>query len=512
MQLPSFGEIALPLGAFQLGPRLIQLLLDVPCLLQRIALVLPLRRHRRRLLLQARQLFLQPLQPVLAGGIILFLQSLRLDLQLQDLPVQSVQLLGLRIHLHPQTTGGLVHQVNRLVRQKPVGDIAMAQCRRRHQSRVRNPHPVVKLIFLLDPAQDADRIFNCRLRDHHRLKPPRQSRVLLHILAVFIQRSGPHAVQIPARQSRLDQVGGIHSTIGFAGTHQRVHLVDEQDDLAIRIGHLVQDGFQAFLKLAAIFGACNQGTHVQRHQLFIAQALGHVAIDDAQGQPFGNRGFADARLADQHRIVLGPTRQYLHRPANFIIAPDDRVDLAVRRSLGQIPRVFLQRVIAFLSRGCIGSSPLANIIDRRVQLLRRHSARIQSLLGLGGHQTHRHQNPLNGHKAVARLLGNLLRLVQNPHQRGVHERLRIARHLGHLGQSQSQSLHHPRRFAARPPDQVGRQPLLVIHQRFEQMLRRQSLVAFSRSNRLRRLDKPPRPFGEFLNIHCRLLIGTARTP
>ena len=41
--------------------------------------------------------------------------------------------------------------------------------------------------------------------------------------------------------------------------------------------------------------------------------LGHVARDDALREPLDDRGLADARLADQHRVVLGAAREHLHR-------------------------------------------------------------------------------------------------------------------------------------------------------------------------------------------------------
>jgi hypothetical protein len=53
------------------------------------------------------------------------------------------------------------------------------------------------------------------------------------MLAVFIQRGGAHAMQFAPRKGRFDQVGGIHRALGFARADQRVHLVNEQDDLAI---------------------------------------------------------------------------------------------------------------------------------------------------------------------------------------------------------------------------------------------------------------------------------------
>ena len=119
--------------------------------------------------------------------------------------------------------------------------------------------------------------------------------------------------------------------------------------LAFGADHLLQHGLQPLLELAAIFRAGDQRAHVERQQLLVLQAFGHVAVDDAQRQAFDDRGLADAGLADQHRIVLGAARQHLDGAADFLVAADHRIELAVARRLGEVAGIFLQRVIG-LSR------------------------------------------------------------------------------------------------------------------------------------------------------------------
>ena len=55
----------------------------------------------------------------------------------------------------------------------------------------------------------------------------------------------------------------------------------------------------------------------------------HVALHDAQRQPFGDRRLADARLADEHGVVLRAPREHLDHAANFLVAADHRVELAL---------------------------------------------------------------------------------------------------------------------------------------------------------------------------------------
>ena len=258
---------------------------------------------------------------------------------------------------------GLVHEVDRLVRQETVGDIAVRELGRRHERRIGDPHAVMKLVFLLDAAQDRDRILDRRLGHEHRLEAAGQRCVFLDMLAIFIERGGADAMQFAARQRRLEQVRRIHRAIGLAGADERVHFVDEQDDAARRPLDFGQHRLQPLFEFAAVFGAGDERAHVERHELLVLEAFRHVAIDDAQRQTFGDGRLADARLADQHRIVLGAPRQHLDGAADFLVAADDRVELAAARRFGEIAGIFFERIIALLGGRRVGGAPLAQRVD-----------------------------------------------------------------------------------------------------------------------------------------------------
>ena len=127
----------------------------------------------------------------------------------------------------------LVHQVDRLVGQEAVGDVAVGQGRGGDERGVGDPDAVVELVFLLEAAQDRDRVLDRRLADEHRLEAPLQRRVLLDMLAIFVERGRADAVQLAAGERRLQQVRGVHRAFAGAGADQGVHLVDEQDDVAL---------------------------------------------------------------------------------------------------------------------------------------------------------------------------------------------------------------------------------------------------------------------------------------
>ena len=87
----------------------------------------------------------------------LLLQRLALDLELDDAPVELVELLGLGIDLHAQPRRRLVDQVDRLVGQEAVGDVAVATASPRRRAPIGDAHAVVQLVLLLEAAQDRDR-------------------------------------------------------------------------------------------------------------------------------------------------------------------------------------------------------------------------------------------------------------------------------------------------------------------------------------------------------------------
>ncbi len=163
----------------------------------------------------------------------------------------------------------------------------------------------------------------------HRLEAAFERRVLLDVLAVFVERGRADRVQLAARQHRLEHVGGVERAFGRARADHRVQLVDEQDDLALGIDDFLEHGLQALLELAPILRSGNQRAHVERDDFLFLQTLGNIAADDALRQALDDGGLADAGLADEHRVVLRAARQHLDHATDLVVAADDRVELAL---------------------------------------------------------------------------------------------------------------------------------------------------------------------------------------
>ena len=57
----------------------------------------------------------------------------------------------------------------------------------------------------------------------------------------------------------------------------------------------------------------------------------HVPVDNLLGQPFDDGRFADARLADQHRVVLGAAAEDLLDPFELVLPADQGIELVLQR-------------------------------------------------------------------------------------------------------------------------------------------------------------------------------------
>ena len=130
-----------------------------------------------------------------------------------------------------------------------------------------------------------------------------------------------------------------------------MYFVDKQNDLFIRVYHFFDNGFEAFFKLAFIFGACNEGRQVEAEYFFTRQGFRYVMFDNAPGNTFYNGGFTYPWIADHNGVVFLAAAEDMQYAANLFVAADDRVEFAVFGLFRQVDGVFLERVVNVF--GCL---------------------------------------------------------------------------------------------------------------------------------------------------------------
>ena len=111
-----------------------------------------------------------------------------------------------------------------------VADVAIGEVGSSHERLVGDRDPVVRLVLVADALEDLDGVRERGLLHLHRLEATFERGILLHVLAELLERRGADAMQLAARQRRLEHVAGIDGPLGLARTDHGVQLVDPHVD------------------------------------------------------------------------------------------------------------------------------------------------------------------------------------------------------------------------------------------------------------------------------------------
>ena len=334
------AEVAVALEALGLRPQVVEPRFEVTDPVQPRLLGLPARRQGGELLRLLGEVGPQALEPLGRRLVGLLREVQLLHAQPVDRAPEDVDLDGAGVDLHPEAGGRLVDEVDRLVGQLAARDVAVGERGRRDEGAVLDLDLVVRLVALLETAQDRDGVLDARLPDEDLLEAALQRRVLLDVLAELVEGRRTDEAQLAAGEHRLEHVARVHRGLaGGPGADDGVQLVDEGHDLTVGRLDLLEDGLETLLELAAVLRARDHGGEVERDEALAAQRLRHVTVDDALGQSLDDRGLADAGVADEHGVVLRPAREHLHDAADLVVAPDDRVEPAVAGRLGEVGAV-----------------------------------------------------------------------------------------------------------------------------------------------------------------------------
>ena len=191
-----FGKLNVAVELFDLLAQL----LDLP---DGLFLVFPLRLHGLEGLAVLGQLFLELCKARFRQLVVLVFERGLFDLHLDDLAVDDVELGRHRVHLGADHRAGLVDEVDGLIGEEAVGDIAVRERRSGDDRGVCDLYAVEDLISRFQTTQNGDRIFHARLLHKNRLEPPFKRGVLFNILPVLVERCCADAVQFASCQHRL---------------------------------------------------------------------------------------------------------------------------------------------------------------------------------------------------------------------------------------------------------------------------------------------------------------------
>ena len=383
---------------------------------------------------------------------------------------------------------GLVQQVDGLVRQAAIADIALGEL----GGGLQGVRGIVDLVVLLvargQPLQDLQGLGGAGLAHQDGVETPLQGLVGLDEAVVLVQGISADDLEAALGQGGLEQAGGIQAAGTGAATDadHGVQFIDEEDDAALGGDDRVAHRFEALLELATHLGPGDEVAHVQGQQALVEQGVRHLGVGDALGQALDDHRLAHPGLADQGRVVLLAPRQGLDDLGDLLLAADDRIQGMLARQFGQVAGEALQGVrLRFRLLG-IHVAPVADLLEGGAGLVMVEADFPQAFGGpaaLGVEQGK--EEGAGGDEAVAQLPGLLLGEAEHLVDiRADQDLVALARHrlliVGQDGRPQPadglrhvghQSLQHPQGLGIRlgeegEEDEVGGQQVLAQADQF----------------------------------------------
>jgi len=190
-------------------------------------------------------------------------------------------------------------------------------------------------VIVLDADEHLIGLLYRRLLDFYRLKAALKGGILLDIFSVFGEGRCADYLYLASRKGRLQNIRGVHRALRIACADEVMHLIDEEDDVAVLL-HFVHKSLDAAFKLAAELRTGDERGEVEQVYLFFGELRGNFAVCYTQGKSLGYSGLADAGFADKAGVVLRAAAEDLHRAVNLVIAPDDAVYFTLAGFFGKI--------------------------------------------------------------------------------------------------------------------------------------------------------------------------------
>ena len=190
-------------GGFNFAVDIFDLLAELLDASDGVLFVFPLCLHGRERIALLGKLLAQLGKARLRQLVLLVLEGSFLHFELDDLAVYHVHFRGHRAHLRADHGARLVDEVDRLIRQEAVGDVAVRERRGGDDGGVGDLHAVEHLVAFFQTTQNGDGILHRRLLHEHGLEAALERRVFFEILPVFVQCGRADAVQLTAREHRL---------------------------------------------------------------------------------------------------------------------------------------------------------------------------------------------------------------------------------------------------------------------------------------------------------------------
>ncbi len=232
---------------------------------------------------------------------------------------------------------GFVEEIDRRVRERAIGDVALRERDGRRDGALRNADAMVALVALGDAPENFDRLIDARRLERDDREAAENRSVLLVDLADAFGRRRRDDADLASREEGLQEIADAGA--GRALAEERIEVLDDEDDLGVgNRAQLVDEGLEALLDFAAELRPGDERARVELEHARAGEVRGHVTFRDARRERADDGRFSDAGVTDDERMVLEAPLEDLHEPAHFDVASDDGIEFARARFADEVAR------------------------------------------------------------------------------------------------------------------------------------------------------------------------------
>ena len=215
-------------------------------------------------------------------------------------------------------------------------------------------HVMVRFVLRLQAVDNLHRLFHRRFGDIDLLETTGQRTIFLKDVAELLVGGGADHPDLAAGKQRFNQVSRIDlAARSRPRTDNGVDFINKQDAVGILL-QLFEQRFEAFFKIATIFGPCQQRANVERVDGAVGHHFRHIALHNAPGKAFGDRSFTDAGFTHQQWVIFTATAQDLNRTLQLFFTADQGINAADASKLievgGEVFHTFLPAGLLFIAR------------------------------------------------------------------------------------------------------------------------------------------------------------------
>ena len=292
---------------------------------------------------QLHQLAAQNCQPLIVLVLRILVEHTKLQLIVIPFLLQLCQLgylLTVQIHIR----AGLIQQVDGLIRQETIGDIALRQHHTLMGNLRRNGDTVELSIGLGQTLHNLACLGDGGFCNSDRLEAALQGGILFNIFPIFRKCRSADNLYFSPGKGGFQDICRVHAALCIAGTHQIMNLINHQNDIAALLD-LTDQALHAALKLTTELGTSHQSRQIQQKNLLVPELIGNISGGDSLGKTLRNGSFANARLADQTGVVFLAAVENLDDALGLHIPTNDSIQLSFFGSAGEIHAVAVQKLV-----------------------------------------------------------------------------------------------------------------------------------------------------------------------